>query len=281
MSKADEEEKENLKKEKNEKDNIKEKNKNEGNKMIEEEFKKFLYEEDNENKATISTNEVEYSLIINEKMQKIRNMKFDSDDLLKSNKYEEAIDSYKNTVNTLLEEFNDKNDSKTLILLENLKGEIIMPCYNNIALCYMKLKNWLKMKTYSKKVLEIDKDNIKANYRLCLANIKLGHLKKADHQLEELEKKIGGSPELEELESIYEKNKLNADGNNDELLKKMGRKLANGKINMYSDKKTTIEIEKVESVKKWNIFGCLSKIKKVFKYFSNCCKKRKSKRKKP
>ena len=27
----------------------------------------------------------------------------------------------------------------------------------------------------------------------------------------------------------------------------MGRKLANGKINMYSDKKTTIEIEKVEN----------------------------------
>ena len=214
-----------------------------------------------------------------EKIQKIRNMKFDSDDLFKENKYEEAINSYKNTVNTLLEEFSEKNNVNTYIK-ENLKMEIIIPCYQNIALCYMKLTNWLKMKTYSKKVLEIDKDNIKANYRLCLANIKLGHLKKADHILEELEKKIGGSPELEDLERIYAKNKLNAEGNNDELLKKMGRKLANGKINMYSDKKTTIEIEKVENNNRWKLFGCLKKIKKYFKYYIwNCCKKKKSKRK--
>ena len=67
------------------------------------------------------------------------------------------------------------------------------------------------MKTYSKKVLELDSENIKASYRLCLANIKLGHLKKADHLLEDLEKKIGGSPELEELEKIYSINKTNAE----------------------------------------------------------------------
>ena len=223
------------------------------NKMYEEELKKLLYDE---NKTTISTNEVADSLIMNEKIKKIRNMKFDSDDLFKNNKYEEAINQYKETINTLLEEFSEKNDINNLIL-ENLKGEIIMPCYQNIALCYMKLKNWLKMKTYTKKVLEIDKDNIKANCRLCLANI----------------------PELEELEKIYEKNKLNADGNNDEFLKKMGRKLANGKINMYSDKKTTIEIEKVENTKKWYNFQLLNKIKKCFRKLVGCCKKRRKTKK--
>jgi len=277
-------EKEDSKKEKDEKDSEKsldkdkkDLNDNDENKIYEEELKKLLY--DDENKETININEVENSLIINEKIQKIRNMKFDSDDLFKENKYEEAINSYKNTVNTLLEEFSEKNNVNTYIK-ENLKMEIIIPCYQNIALCYMKLKNWLKMKTYSKKVLEIDKDNIKANYRLCLANIKLGHLKKADHILEELEKKIGGSPELEDLERIYARNKLNAEGNNDELLKKMGKKLTDGKINMYSDKKTTIEIEKVENKIIWKKFNCLYKIKKYFKYyFLNCCKKKKRKRK--
>ena len=277
-------EKEDSKKEKDEKDSEKsldkdkkDLNDNDENKIYEEELKKLLY--DDENKETININEVENSLIINEKIQKIRNMKFDSDDLFKENKYEEAINSYKNTVNTLLEEFSEKNNVNTYIK-ENLKMEIIIPCYQNIALCYMKLKNWLKMKTYSKKVLEIDKDNVKANYRLCLANIKLGHLKKADHILEELEKKIGGSPELEDLERIYARNKLNAEGNNDELLKKMGKKLTDGKINMYSDKKTTIEIEKVENNIIWKKFNCLYKIKKYFKYyFLNCCKKKKRKRK--
>ena len=273
-------EKEDSKKEKDEKDSEKlldkdkkNLNDNDENKIYEEELKKLLY--DDENKETVNINEVENSLIINEKIQKIRNMKFDSDDLFKENKYEEAINSYKNTVNTLLEEFSEKNNVNTYIK-ENLKMEIIIPCYQNIALCYMKLTNWLKMKTYSKKVLEIDKDNIKANYRLCLANIKLGHLKKADHILEELEKKIGGSPELEDLERIYARNKLNAEGNNDELLKKMGKKLTDGKINMYSDKKTTIEIEKVENNIIWKKFNCLYKIKKYFKYYIlNCCKKKK------
>ena len=268
--------KENSNKNKEENKNIKNKKDDiNDDKMYEEELKKLLYDE---NKTTISTNEVAESLLTNEKIKNIRNMKFDSDDLFKNNKYEEAINKYKDTVNILLEEFSEKNDMNNLIL-ENLKGEIIMPCYQNIALCYMKLKNWLKMKTYSKKVLEIDKDNIKANCRLCYANIKLGHLKKADHQLEELEKKIGGSPELEELEKIYEKNKLNAEGNNDEFLKKMGRKLANGKINMYSDKKTTIEIEKVENTKKWYNFQLLNKIKKCFKKLVGCCKKRRKTKK--
>ena len=242
------------------------KNEKDKNKIYEEELKNLLYEE-NEDKTIISTNEVEDSLIINEKIKKIRNMKLDSDELLKKNKYEEAIIKYKDTINTLLEDFNDKNSN--MYLFENLKGEIIIPCYQNIALCHLKLKNWLKMKTYSKKVLELDKDNIKANCRLCLANIKLGHLKKADHQLEELEKRIGGSPELEDLEKIYAKNKLNAEGNNDELLKKMGKKLTDGKINMYSDKKMNIKIENKEKTSK---FECFNKIKN---YFLNCCKKKK------
>ena len=90
------------------------------NKMYEEELKKLLYDE---NKTTISTNEVADSLIMNEKIKKIRNMKFDSDDLFKNNKFEEAINQYKETINTLLEEFNEKNDVNNLIL-ENLKGEI-------------------------------------------------------------------------------------------------------------------------------------------------------------
>jgi hypothetical protein len=253
---SDEEKKDNIE---NEKDNN-------------EEIKNLL---NKENKTTIKTSEVEDSLIINQKIQKLRNMKLDSDDLLKKKKYEEAINSYKNTINTLLEDFNDKMEIDTEVL-GGLKYEIIIPCYQNISLCHMKLSNWLKMKTYSKKVLELDSENIKASYRLCLANIKLGHLKKADHQLEDLEKKIGGSPELEELEKIYSINKINAEGNYNELLKKMGKKLIGGKINMYSDKKTSINIEKANNENK---LGFCGKIKRGIRYLLRCCKKKKLKKK--
>ena len=247
---------------------------NENEHINEEEINHLL---NKDNKTIIQTNEVADSLIINQKFQKLRNMKFNSDDLLKQKKYEEAINSYKNTINCLLEEFNDKINVD-MSIIDNLKIEIIVPCYLNISLCHMKLNNWLKMKTYSKKVLEVDPDNIKANCRLCLSNIKLGHLKKADHQLEDLEKKIGGSPELEELEEIYSLNKLNAEGNNDELLKKMGKKLTNGRINMYSDKKTSFEIEKIKNSNQSG-WTCFEKIKKGISYLKNCCKKKKRKKK--
>ena len=201
-------------------------------------------------------------------------MKLDANELLKNKKYDEAIDKYKKAINNLIDEVGPY--TLHIQILSSLKEEIIIPCYHNIALCYMKLSKWLKVKTYSKKILEIAPDNIKASYRICLANIKLGHLKKADSQLEELERIIGGTPELEELEKIYEINKLNSEGNNGEFLRKMGRKLRDGKINMYNDKKSIIDIEKA---KEKNI-GYFSRIKNYLRnLFTCCCKKKKHKKK--
>ena len=142
----------------------------------------------------------------------------------------------------------------------------------------MKLNKWIKVKTYSKKILELDEDNIKAHYRLCFANIKLGHLKKADSQLEELEQKIGGTQELEELEKIYEINKLNSEGNNGEFLRKMGRKLRDGKINMYNDKKSKKEIEKDNDKEKMKD-GYFSKFKNYLRYLITCCRSKKKNKK--
>ena len=270
MSNIDEKEK--MKKENNKNSSDEEKMNDEDKK--EEEIKKLFQQ--NNKKEKIKTNEIDNILLINEKVQKIRNMKLNSDDLLKNKKYEEAIDKYKETINELLDKIG--NFSLDLKQLFQIREEIIIPCYLNISLCNMKLNRWIKVKTYSKKVLELNQENIKASYRLCLANIKLGHLKKADYQLEELEKLIGGTPELEELEKIYEVNKLNSEGNNGEFLRKMGKKLKTGKINMYEDKKTKIEIE---AVKTDNVnIGYIIKIKNyLYGLISSCCKKRKIKKK--
>ena len=223
-------------------------------------------------KTEINTNQIDDMLLIKEKVRKIRNMKLDSDELLKNKKYEDAIDNYKETINTLLDEISTLTIN--MQILNSIKEEILIPCYQNIALCNMKLNKWIKVKTYSKKVLEFNKNNIKANYRLCLANIKLGHLKKADYQLEELERLIGGTPELEELEKIYEVNKLNSEGNNGEFLRKMGRKLKDGKINMYSDKKSKFEIEYEKAKDSNRSVGFLTKIKNIICF---CCKKKRKK----
>ena len=268
------EEKEKLKKNNNEnnsseeedKDNINEKDKNITN---ENDLKKlFKLKENQEDKTKIETNEVEDYLLVKEKIQNLRKRKFDGDDLLKKAKYEDAIDKYKETINTLLDELG--NLTIDMNILDSLKEEIIIPCYQNIALCNIKLKKWIKVKTYAKKILGLNKDNVKASYRLCLANIKLGHLKKADSQLEELERLIGGTPELEELEKIYDINKLNSEGNNGEFLRKMGRKLRDGKINMYSDKPSNIQIQEENPA-----LGIIGKIKNCLYNLICCCKKKK------
>ena len=270
MSNLDEKEKLNSNNNKNNSSDDEENLEKDPNFENDEELKKLFKLKKEADTVKIKTNEVENELLRKEKIQKLRNMKFDANDLLKQEKYEEAIDKYKETINTLLDEVG--TIMINMQILDTLKEEIIIPCYQNISLCYMKLKKWLKMKTYSKKIIAINRENIKANYRLCYANIKLGHLKKADHQLEELEQRIGGTPELEELERIYEINKLNSDGNNGEFLKKMGRKLRGGKIGMYSDKKTTIKIEEKENKGRF-----IDKIKNMFSFICNCCRKKKNK----
>ena len=271
MSNFDEKEKLNKNNNENNSSDEEDKDNNERDKNItnDKELKKlFKLKENQEEKTKIDTNEVEDFLLIKEKIQKLRKMKFDGDDLLKKSKYEDAIDKYKETINILLDEIGSLTiDVK---ILDSLKEEIIIPCYQNIALCNMKLNKWIKVKTYTKKILGLNKDNVKASYRLCLANIKLGHLKKADSQLEDLERLIGGTPELEELEKIYEKNKLNSEGNNGEFLRKMGRKLRDGKINMYSDKTSKIKIEKETSK-----IGCCGKIKNCLYRLICCCRKKK------
>ena len=95
---------------------------NEKNSIKDEEIQNLL----NKEKTIINTKEVEDSLIIKEKIQNIRNMKFESDSLLKNAKYEEAINSYKDTINVLLENFNE-NEEVNSPLINDLKWEIIIP----------------------------------------------------------------------------------------------------------------------------------------------------------
>ncbi len=47
--------------------------------------------------------------------------------------------------------------------------EIVLPAYNNLALCYLKLKNYELVVSFTNQVLGQDPDNVKARYRRALA----------------------------------------------------------------------------------------------------------------
>lgn len=45
----------------------------------------------------------------------------------------------------------------------------VLPAYNNLALCYLKLKNYELVVSFTNQVLGQDADNVKARYRRALA----------------------------------------------------------------------------------------------------------------
>jgi hypothetical protein len=47
--------------------------------------------------------------------------------------------------------------------------QTVLPAYNNLALCYLKLKNYQLVVSFTCQVLGQDPDNVKARYRKALA----------------------------------------------------------------------------------------------------------------
>ena len=133
-------------------------------------------------------------------------------------------------------------------------------------------KNWKECIRHSSKVLYVDADNIKARYRRCFGYIKEGNFEKADEDLIILEDQIGGSPDLEELEELFENSQKKADGNDDEVLKKIGKKIKGnftGPINQPE-----VVMPKIQKKKK----GFCNKLHAILiKIFNKCMKKNKKK----
>ena len=173
-----------------------------------------------------------YSLEI--KFTQIRKLKHSADSEILNKNYTTAISLYNESIEKTVEILNDNEIKDDLI--NKIQGEIILPSYMNICFGYLQTKNWIRAGKYANKVLEFDKNNVKAKYRRCYAYIKSGKFKKADRDLEELEDLIGGSEELEILEKEFEENKLRSEGNDGEFLRKIGKKLKRG-IGVYKDKK--------------------------------------------
>ena len=79
-----------------------------------------------------------------------------------------------------------------------------------------------------------------------MALIYLERFDKADEDLFELEDLIGGSKELEDLESLFEQKKKDKKWKEDELYRKMFRKYVEGNIlfNFSSGQKRTYKFKK-------------------------------------
>ena len=180
-------------------------------------------EEEKEEKEELTEEDKLKSEYIKTQINLCKKLKKEGDELLKSNEFPKAINKYTKAVITV----KDLKKKKLLTRLKKreLEKEILIPSNLNMAYIDIKTKNWKEVIRHSGKVLYIDPDNIKARYRRCLGLINQGEFEKADEDLIILEEQIGGNPELEELEELFENSQRKADGNDDEVLKKIGKKI--------------------------------------------------------
>ena len=192
---------------------------NESNNLIEE---KDINTSSTDKKEEINTN-INNN---NEKITELQTLKEEGDKFLNEKNYQSANSSYTKAVIN----FKVLRDNGSLTEEEksDLTKKILIPCNLNMSFIDLKNKDWNEVIRHANKVLHADKSNVKAKYRRCYAYIKIGKFEKADEDLQDLEELIGGNDELEELEKMYEKNKKKADGNDGELLKRMGKKLKKG-----------------------------------------------------
>lgn len=98
-----------------------------------------------------------------------------------------------------------------------------------MAYIYYRKKDWKSVISASSKVIEYDRDNIKALYRRSMAYINLHKYENADKDIEVLEDLIPRTKELEDLISYMENHQKKNKENNDLLYKKMYRKFVESK----------------------------------------------------
>jgi tetratricopeptide (TPR) repeat protein len=148
------------------------------------------------------------------------------DENLHSNNLEEAIRCYSKAIMAVKILYDDKAINE--VELTKMVLEIGIPSNLNISYCYLKLKDWQKVVDHATRVIEFDKKHVKALYRRCLANIELKKFEKADEDLAVLEELIGGTKELEDLETKFENTKQELKDNETKIYKKMFRKYVDG-----------------------------------------------------
>ncbi|VWU50850.1 FK506-binding protein (FKBP)-type peptidyl-prolyl isomerase [Hepatocystis sp. ex Piliocolobus tephrosceles] len=118
-----------------------------------------------------------YDYTDEEKIQAAYDLKEEGNELFKKNNINEAIAKYKEALDFFIHA-DDWEDS----LLEK-KKDIEIICNLNLSTCYNKNKEYANAINHASKVLKLDKNNIKALYKLGIANMNFGFLEDAKENL--------------------------------------------------------------------------------------------------
>jgi len=107
-----------------------------------------------------------------EKIEKANELKQEGTEFFKSQKYDKAAAKYEEAAGYA---FDDEDGE---IVPDDDKA-LLISCWSNAAMCYIKLKQWSEAIHASNEVIKVDENNLKALYRRGLAKLNSGSLKEA------------------------------------------------------------------------------------------------------
>ena len=208
------------------------------------------------------TSESESLLTKEELEKKFKEEKTKIDTILKETKYEEALEGY----NELIKNIEKELKQNKLLQKEDrdyMLKEYMVPVYSNLCFIDIKQNNWNSVIKNTNLILKIEKENIKALYRKCYAEINLSEYDKAEETLFKLNKLIGQNPEVESLRRSLDQKKTQ---DNLQQMKKYKKKM-----NYYHKLNEEKEYQELSKIGKF-FYGCNEICKKIF----CCCNKRKT-----
>ena len=194
--------------------------------------------------------------------KKYKEEKSKIDIILKQGKYEDALNGYNELIKNMEKEIK-KNKSLKKEDRDSMLKEYMIPLYSNLCYINIKQNDWKSVINNANLILKIEKENTKALYRKCYAEISISEYDMAEETLEELINLLGQNPEVENLRRTLDQKKTIDNLQKMKKYKKM--------MNYYHKLNEEKEYQEMSKIGKF-FYCCNECCKKIF----CCCNKRKT-----
>ena len=194
-----------------------------------------------------------------EQCKKFQEEKSKIDILTRESNYPEAIEKYKELIKNIQDTVKKNYREEK----EFFAKELLIPIYSNLCFIYIKQNDYNSIVQNANIILKIDKENIKALYRKCFAEINMYEFEKTEEDINKLRKLMPGSNELQKLENLLDEKKT------EDNLKKM--KKYKNMMRYYHKMNEENEYKNLSKIGKF-FYHCKGYCRIIF----CCCNKRKT-----
>ena len=154
-----------------------------------------------------------------EKIEAGKRFKTEGDDLLKQQKFDEAINIYEKGLLQLFYTFCDDKEEDEMV--DKIKEGMNLNC----SFCKIKQEKYEEATQYLNEAMRVNKENLKTLYRMAFCHFKLEKFKDAKNDINNalnlIDKKGGDKKPFEQLLKDINNNIKDLDNEQDNLLKKM------------------------------------------------------------